>query len=57
MINSQTDMIFWLSIGFSNWILYPDLINNNKIAIWIFLGMEIIVYTIPIIKFKRETHS
>jgi CDP-diacylglycerol--glycerol-3-phosphate 3-phosphatidyltransferase len=28
-MDSQTDMIFWLSIGFATWILYPELINAN----------------------------
>ena len=54
-MDSQTDMIFWLSIGFATWILYPNLINDNSIAIWAILAMEISVYLISILKFKRET--
>lgn len=54
-MDSQTDMIFWLSIGFATWILYPKLISDNSVAIWIILAMEISVYAISIIKFKRET--
>jgi CDP-diacylglycerol--glycerol-3-phosphate 3-phosphatidyltransferase len=54
-MDSQTDMIFWLSIGFSTWILYPKLISDNSIAIWTILGMEVLVYAISILKFKRET--
>ncbi len=57
--DSQADMIFWLSIGFATWILYPQLISDNKIAIWAILAMEISVYVISILKFKREscTHA
>ena len=54
-MDSQTDMVFWLSIGFATWILYPKLIAENSIAIWTILGMEISVYVISIIKFKKET--
>ena len=54
-MDSQTDMIFWLSIGFATWILYPKLISDNSVAIWAILLMEISVYVISIIKFKKET--
>jgi CDP-diacylglycerol--glycerol-3-phosphate 3-phosphatidyltransferase len=54
-MDSQTDMVFWLSIGFACWMLYPELINNNIIAIWIILAMELSVYLISFIKFGKET--
>jgi len=54
-LDSQTDMIFWLSIGFATWILYPKLISDNSALIWTILGMEIACYVISFIKFKRET--
>jgi len=54
-LDSQTDMIFWLSIGFATWILYPKLISENSGVIWTILGMEIACYVISLIKFKRET--
>ena len=54
-LDSQTDMVFWLSIGFSTWILYPQLISENHVAIWAILAMEVLVYGISILKFKRET--
>jgi len=54
-MDSQTDMIFWLSIGFATWFLYPNLISNNAIFIWSILGMEAACYIISIAKFKRET--
>jgi CDP-diacylglycerol--glycerol-3-phosphate 3-phosphatidyltransferase len=53
--DSQTDMIFWLSIGFSTWILYPKLISDNSIVISAILGMETACYVISLIKFKKET--
>lgn len=54
-LDSQTDMIFWLSIGCATWILYPQLIRDNAAAIRVILAMEISVYVISIVKFKRET--
>lgn len=54
-LDSQTDMIFWLSIGFATWILYPNLIKENSIAIWSILIMEIACYVISFLKFKKET--
>ncbi len=45
-MDSQTDMIFWLSIGISTWVLFPRLISDNSIAIWMILGMEGAVYII-----------
>jgi len=53
--DSQTDMIFWLSIGISTWILYPNLIQCNLISISIILILEVLCYIISIIKFRKET--
>jgi len=54
-MDSQTDMVFWLSIGFSTWILYPNLISENAIVIWTILIMEVACYVISFIRFKKET--
>lgn len=56
-MDSQTDMIFWLSIGFATWILYPQLIADNSTVIWVLLAMEVACYVISFIKFKKETCS
>ncbi|GAB5522156.1 MAG: hypothetical protein Roseis2KO_00280 [Roseivirga sp.] len=54
-MDSQTDMIFWLSIGIATWMLYPDLIHDNRIAIRVILSMEIACYVISLTWFKKET--
>ncbi|MES2589618.1 MAG: CDP-alcohol phosphatidyltransferase family protein [Bacteroidota bacterium] len=54
-LDSQTDMVFWLSIGFATWFLFPELINGNHISIKIILAMEVLVYLISFVKFKKET--
>ena len=53
--DSQTDMIFWVSIGVSTWILYPELIASNRIPIITIFVMEGMCYLISIIKFGKET--
>jgi len=54
-MDSQTDMIFWFSLGLSTWILYPKLISDNSTVIWTILIMEIACYVISLLKFKRES--
>ncbi|GHN00917.1 CDP-alcohol phosphatidyltransferase [Cytophagales bacterium WSM2-2] len=53
--DSQADMIFWVSIGVSTWMLYPELISQNAIPITIIFIMEGMCYAISLIKFKKET--
>ncbi len=53
--DSQTDMIFWISIGVSTWMLYPQLIKDNAIPIVVVFIMEGLCYAISIIRFGRET--
>jgi cardiolipin synthase (CMP-forming) len=54
-IDSQTDMIFWLSAGFTAWFIWPQVISSNSFIVWILLGMEASCYAVSIIKFGRET--
>jgi cardiolipin synthase (CMP-forming) len=53
--DSQVDLIFWLSIGISTWIIFPSLIMENKIPIFIIFIMEALCYLISILKFGKET--
>ncbi|SNR17102.1 CDP-alcohol phosphatidyltransferase family protein [Tenacibaculum jejuense] len=53
--DSQTDLVFWLSIGLATWLLYPNIISENIYAVWIILGMEVSCYVISILKFGKET--
>ncbi len=53
--DSQADMVFWLSIGFATWILYPKLISDNSVPITAILCMEAACYIISIVRFGRET--
>jgi len=54
-MDSQTDMIFWLSIGLATWILHPKLISDNQLPIYLIILMELSCYIISLVKFKKET--
>lgn len=54
-MDSQVDMVFWLSIGFATWILHPQLIEDHSYAIITILIMEVACYVISLVKFKKET--
>jgi cardiolipin synthase len=54
-MDSQTDMVFWLSIGFATYFLYPQLIANHAVSIYAILAMEVACYAISLVKFKKET--
>ena len=56
-LDSQTDMIFWLSAGFTAWFIWPDVIRANATVISILLGMEVLCYLVSILKFGKETCS
>ncbi len=53
--DSQTDMIFWVSIGICIWLLNPDLISRNKGSISIIFVLEGMCYLISFMKFGKET--
>lgn len=53
--DSQTDMLFWLSIGISTWILRGELLAENRVGIWTILIMEVLCYVISFVKLKKET--
>jgi CDP-diacylglycerol--glycerol-3-phosphate 3-phosphatidyltransferase len=54
-MDSQTDMIFWLSLGFAVYFLNPDLIKDEWIGVIIILGMEALCYIVSWLKFGKET--
>lgn len=54
-LDSQTDLIFWLSIGFSTYFLNPEIIQEHWKSISIIFGMEALCYIISIWKFGKET--
>lgn len=54
-LDSQTDLIFWLSLGVSSYILYPEMIKNEWEGILLIFIMEALCYMVSIWKFGKET--
>lgn len=54
-LDSQTDLVFWLSLGFVAYLLNPDLIEEEWKGILLLLVMEALCYVVSILKFRKET--
>ncbi len=54
-LDSQTDLIFWLSLGFAAYFLNPELIKSEWKGILLILIMEGLCYVVSILKFGKET--
>jgi phosphatidylglycerophosphate synthase len=54
-MDSQTDMLFWLSLGVATYWLFPDIIRANTTAIIIIFVMEGLCYAISLLRFGKET--
>lgn len=54
-LDSQTDLVFWLSLGGASYFLNPDLIINEWKSILLIFIMEALCYIVSIWKFGKET--
>lgn len=54
-LDSQTDLIFWLSLGFTSYFLNPGLIKEEWHCILLIFIMEALCYIVSIWKFGKET--
>lgn len=54
-LDSQIDLVFWLSLGFAAYFLNPELIKNEWENITLVFVMEALCYLISILKFGKET--
>lgn len=54
-MDSQTDLIFWVSAGWCAWLLNPEIVIHNKYAIIMIFVMEGLTYLFSILKFGKET--
>ncbi len=54
-LDSQTDLVFWLSIGFATYWLNPEIIKDHWKSISLIFGMEALCYIISFWKFGKET--
>jgi len=58
-MDSQTDVVFWVSVAVVAWELHSELIRPKLMAIRLMLFTEIMCYVVSWAKFQREqcTHS
>lgn len=58
-LDSQVDMVFWIAIGISAYVLFPEIIKANSIPIILVFAMEAACYAISFIRFGKEpcTHA
>ncbi len=54
-LDSQTDLVFWLSLGFASYFMAPELITNEWPGILLIFGMEALCYLVSFLKFGKET--
>ena len=54
-MDSQTDLVFWLSIGIACYHLNPELIKTYRYEVIAIFIMEGLCYTISFLKFGKET--
>jgi CDP-diacylglycerol--glycerol-3-phosphate 3-phosphatidyltransferase len=54
-LDSQVDMIFWVSAGWSAWALHADIIKQYWIAILILFATEGLCYLVSFMRFGKET--
>lgn len=54
-MDSQTDLVFWLCVGWCAWLLNPEIILENKCSLILIFVMEALTYFFSIIKFGKET--
>lgn len=54
-LDSQTDLVFWLSIGFATYFLNPEIIQEHWKSIALIFIMEALCYIVSLLKFGKET--
>ena len=54
-MDSQTDLIFWICVGWCSWLLNPEIILNHKYSISLIFIMEAFTYVYSFLKFGKET--
>jgi len=54
-LDSQTDLVFWLSIGFATYFLNSEIIHEHWKSIALIFIMEALCYIVSLWKFGKET--
>lgn len=54
-LDSQTDLIFWIAVAISCYLIYPEAISDKIYGVVLLIVMEAVCYITSIIKFGKET--
>lgn len=54
-LDSQVDMLFWLSIGVYSFWIHPEIINEHIYLVRAVLAMEVFCYLLSFVKFGKES--
>lgn len=54
-MDSQTDLIFWISVALSCYLIHPQIIMDKIHWFGLLIFMELMCYLISLIKFGKET--
>jgi len=54
-LDSQTDLIFWIAVAISCYLIYPEAILDKIYGVVLLIAMEVVCYMTSIIKFGKET--
>lgn len=54
-LDSQVDMLFWLSIGVYSFWIHPEIINEHIYSVRAVLAMEVFCYILSFVKFGKES--
>ncbi|MNK19672.1 CDP-alcohol phosphatidyltransferase [compost metagenome] len=54
-LDSQTDLIFWIAVAISCYLIYPEAISDKIYGVVLLIVMEAVCYMTSIIKFGKET--
>jgi CDP-diacylglycerol--glycerol-3-phosphate 3-phosphatidyltransferase len=52
--DSTTDTVFYAAVIWSAWVAYPDVARAHVWVIVLFVGLELVYYTICLVKFRRQ---
>jgi CDP-diacylglycerol--glycerol-3-phosphate 3-phosphatidyltransferase len=55
--DSQTDLVFWLSVFYSSWVLHSTVLKNHIVPLVVLVCMELLCYLISIYRFRREASA
>jgi phosphatidylglycerophosphate synthase len=54
-MDSQTDMLFWLSIAVASYLIHPEIVWRHAWELGLLIASEVLCYSVSFLRFGRET--